>query len=179
MKDGRAVESAMVGSTGAVGLAAGFGLARASSRALVQAPGTALRISARHFFNIACESSTLLSQIAAHQEKLLGQVQQMVACNALHTAVQRLASWLLQAQDHGQGAEMIPFTQEFLAHMLGVRRTTVTETAKIFRDRGMIRYSRGHITITNRRLLERTTCECYGVIRAFVASDSRPKRAPA
>lgn len=164
MKDGRAVESAMVGRTGGVGLAAGAGSLRHASRAVVQAPGSAFRIAAKQFLKIARESATLPEEIAAHQEMLLGQIQQIAACNALHTAEQRLASWLLQAQDHAAGAATLPFTQEFLANMLGVRRTTVTEIAMILQKRATIKYARGRITIASRRLLEKSACECYGVI---------------
>jgi CRP-like cAMP-binding protein len=169
MKDGRAVESAMVGRTGGVGLAAGSGSLRHTSLAIVQAPGSAFRIAAKQFLKIARESATL-------QEMLLGQVQQIAACNALHSAEQRLASWLLQAQDHAAGAATLPFTQEFLAHMLGVRRTTVTEIAMILQKRGTIEYARGRITIASRRLLEKAACECYGVICGLAG---RAKRAAA
>jgi CRP-like cAMP-binding protein len=173
MKDGRSVESAMVGPMGGVGLAAGFGILHTTSRAVVQAPGSAFSIPAKQFLKIARESATLPAEIAAHQEILLGQVQQTAACNALHTAEQRLASWLLQAQDHSAGAAILPFTQEFLANMLGVRRTTVTETAKISQAKGMIEYARGRITIVSRSLLEKYACECYGVIRSLAGHASR------
>lgn len=178
MKDGCAVEATMVGRTGGVGLVSGFGTFRSASRAIVQAPGSAKCLSATQFLKIASESATLPIQIVAHQEMLFGQVQQTAACNALHTAVQRLASWLLQAQDHAAGDDTIPFTQEFIANMLGVRRTTVTETAKVFQDEAIIRYSRGRITILSRRLLEKSTCECYGVISRLGTGGTspRPKR---
>jgi CRP-like cAMP-binding protein len=178
MKDGRAVESAMVGMTGAVGLAAGMGWALATSRALVQAPGTALRINVPQFLKTVRDSPTLGAQICLHQEMLLGQMQQTAACNVLHTAEQRLASWLLQAQDHAPDAEIIPFTQEFLSNMLGVRRTTVTTVATTLQDAGLIRYRRGRITITSRRALEAATCECYAVIRTLAAGEKtlRQKR---
>jgi CRP-like cAMP-binding protein len=155
----------MVGPTGAVGLAAGMGMPRSTSRALVQAPGTALRIAAAQFLKVARDSATLAAQIATHQENLLGQIQQTAACNTLHTAEQRLASWLLQAQDHTPETAVIPFTQEFLSSMLGVRRTTVTGVARALQASGFIRYRRGRIEITSRRSLESATCECYAVIR--------------
>jgi len=170
MKDGRAIGSAMVGPSGGVGLASGFGVHWSTSRAVVQAPGFALRISAAQFLKITRTSPTLAEHIFEHQERLLGQMQQTAACNCLHSAGKRLASWLLQAQDHCGGADAIPFTQEFLSNMLGVRRTTVTEVAANLQGLGFIRYSRGKITVVSRARLQAASCECYGVISGLSRS---------
>jgi CRP-like cAMP-binding protein len=98
---------------------------------------------------------------------LLAATQQTAACNSLHDAEQRLARWLLQAQDLVGEGETIPFTQEFLSHMLGVRRTTVTLVAGLLQSARVIQYRRGRIEILDRAALERASCECYSVIHTL------------
>ncbi len=166
-KDGRAVEVAMVGPNGGVDFAAGFGQLRATSRALVQAPGDALRISAKLFHEITRQSPSLSARVALHQEMLLAQVQQAAACNSLHDAEKRLARWLLQANDILGKEQSIPFTHEFLSNILGLTRTTVTHVAGVLQRARLIRYSRGRIDILDRRALEDTACECYRTIKRF------------
>ncbi len=179
MADGQAVESAMVGRGGGVGLAAGLGETRATSRTVVQASGSALRISAAQFHKLARQNPSLTARIGAHQQMLLGQVQQTAACNSLHDAEQRLARWLLQAHDLIGEDSTIPFTQEFLSNILGVRRTTVTLVAGTLQSAGLIRYRRGLIQVLDRGGLEDAACECYGVVRKLVArstAESAPRK---
>jgi CRP-like cAMP-binding protein len=95
---------------------------------------------------------------------LLAQIQQSVACNALHALEARLCRWLLQTHDCMDG-DVIPLTQEFLGQMLGVRRTTVTIAARLLQSAKLIRYRRGHIQILDRKALEDIACECYAVVR--------------
>jgi CRP-like cAMP-binding protein len=95
---------------------------------------------------------------------LLSQIQQTVACNALHSLEARLCRWLLEIQDC-IGGNTIPLTQEIIAQMLGVRRTTLTVIARLLQSAGMIRYCRGIITVVDRAKLEENACECYGVIK--------------
>jgi CRP-like cAMP-binding protein len=95
---------------------------------------------------------------------LLAQIQQSVACNALHSLEARLCRWLLQTHDCVDG-NVIALTQEFLGHMLGVRRTTITVAARLLQSAGLIRYRRGHIQILDRGALEEIACECYAVVR--------------
>ena len=163
--DGRAVEIAMVGQNGGVDLAAGFGQMRATSRALVQAAGTALRIAAGSFHKLSRQSPSLSARISFHQEMLLAQVQQAAACNSLHDAEKRLARWLLQAHDMVGKDETIPFTHEFLSNILGLTRTTVTLVAGVLQKADLIRYTRGRIEVLNRRGLEDAACECYRTIK--------------
>jgi len=99
-----------------------------------------------------------------YNDVLLAQVQQSVACNALHGLEARLCRWLLQTHDCIDG-NILPLTQEFLGQMLGVRRTTVTIAAQLLQSAGLIRYQRGHIQILDRAKLEDISCECYAVIR--------------
>src|SRR5215831_2973201 len=97
-------------------------------------------------------------------EVLLAEAQQLAACNAIHDASSRLCRWLLQCADHINSPQL-PLTQEFLAQMLGVRRTTVTLLAQEIQKRGAVKYSRGKMTILNRRMLEDGACECYEVMQ--------------
>jgi CRP-like cAMP-binding protein len=99
-----------------------------------------------------------------YNDLLITQIQQSVACNALHPLEARLCRWLLQTGDCCDGGD-VPLTQEFLGQMLGVRRTTVTIAARLLQSAGMIRYRRGVIQILDRPALEATTCECYDVVR--------------
>jgi DNA-binding MarR family transcriptional regulator len=97
------------------------------------------------------------------QEQALS-MSQIAACNRLHEAEERLARWLLMAQDRTQ-SEVLPFTQEFLAEMLGSQRTTVTVIAGALQRSGLIEYTRGHVRILNREELESAACDCYKIIR--------------
>jgi CRP-like cAMP-binding protein len=98
---------------------------------------------------------------------LLAQVQQSAACNALHEAEARFCRWLLQSRDRSD-SDVVPITQEFVAQMLGVRRTTVTLVAQSLQDAGLLRYRRGQIEILDRDTLEARACECYGVVRRAI-----------
>jgi len=102
--------------------------------------------------------------IVRYNDLLLAQIQQSVACNALHALEARLCRWLLQTHDCVDG-DAIPLTQEFLGQMLGVRRTTVTIAARLLQSAGLIRYRRGLIHIVDRAALEEIACECYAVVR--------------
>jgi DNA-binding transcriptional regulator YhcF (GntR family) len=115
-----------------------------------------------------------------YNDLLLAQTQQSVACNALHALEARLCRWLLKAHDCVD-SDSIPLTQEFLGHMLGVRRTTVTIAARLLQSAGLIRYRRGHIQILDRKALEDIACECYAVVRQNVEkvfSTSAPRGIP-
>jgi CRP-like cAMP-binding protein len=164
MKTGDAVEAAVIGREGGVGLNCGLGSRTAASRAMVQLPGIGLRIPAARFVAVAAESAPLRQLIACHNDVLLSQVQQSAACNALHDVEARLCRWLLQARDR-LGDDRLPLTHEFLSQMLGVRRTTVSLIAHVLQASGLIHYRRGHITIRDVSGLERTACECYGHIK--------------
>ena len=131
---------------------------------VVQVSGTALRISASNFRAAANQSHRIRDLIVRYAELELGQVQQTAACNGLHDASSRMCRWLLQTSDKTD-SDLIPFTHEFIAQMLGVRRAGVSVAAARFQKGGFIRYGRGQLTIVNRRGLENATCACYGVMR--------------
>ncbi len=164
MMDGRAVETATVGSEGVVGGMAGFGLRMTMTRAVVQTPLVASQISAAQFRRAVSASVQLRELLVRYNEALLGQVQITAACNALHSIHSRLARWILQTADRTQ-AELVPLTQELISEMLGVRRSSVSEVAVKLQDAGLIRYSRGMIEVLDRLGLEATACECYETIK--------------
>jgi CRP-like cAMP-binding protein len=113
---------------------------------------------------LAMQSATLHSLLIRHEQTVYAQTLQTAACNATHNVEARLARWLLRARDLA-GGDALPFTQEFLAEMLGVRRTSVSVTAHTLQQAGLLRYSRGNIQITNLEGLQETACECYETIR--------------
>jgi CRP-like cAMP-binding protein len=164
MEDNRVVETAMVGREGAVGAFGGLGPWNAFTRAVVQLPGMAVVIPVSSFQTVVAQRERIRNLILRYKEALLAQVQQTAACNALHPLEERLARWLLQALDRADDPEL-PLTQEFIAQMLGVRRTTVTMIASQLQEAGMIRYHRGHIAVLDRSRLEEAACECYSAIR--------------
>jgi CRP-like cAMP-binding protein len=164
MRHGNAVETATVGREGAVGAMSGLGPRRAFTRAVVQMAGTAFQIATTKFQSIVEQSAAIRDIVVRHNEVLLAQVQQSAACNALHEAEARFCRWLLQSRDRSD-SDVVPITQEFLAQMLGVRRTTVTLVAQSLQDKGLLRYRRGRIEILDRDGLEARACECYEVVR--------------
>jgi CRP-like cAMP-binding protein len=135
MQSGATVETATIGRAGVIGASAGLGARTTMARAVVQLPGTAAWLSASHFHAAAAQSQAIRDLIVRHNDLLLSQVQQSVACNALHALEARLCRWLLQTHDCTDG-NIIPLTQEFLGQMLGVRRTTVTIAARLLQGAG-------------------------------------------
>src|SRR5262249_631399 len=164
MQNGATVETATIGRAGVIGASAGLGVRSTIARALVQWAGTTAWISASQFQAAAAQSQAIRGLIVRYNDVLLAQVQQSVACNALHGLEARLCRWLLQTHDCIDG-NVIPLTQEFLGQMLGVRPPTVTIAAQLLQSAGLIRYRRGHIQILNRAKLEDISCECYAVTR--------------
>lgn len=165
MADGeKSIETATVGREGVVGAVVGLGPRKSTARVVVQVAGTASRISARHLQTLVAQNAHLRDFIVRNQEMLLHQAQQSVACNALHDARSRLCRWLLQTHDR-LDSNVVALTQEFLAQMLGVRRTTVTELARGLQKKGLVRYKRSKIEILDREALEECACECYDALR--------------
>jgi CRP-like cAMP-binding protein len=164
MENGQEIETAVVGRDGAVGAFVGFGRWNAFTRATVQIPATCSVITESDFRAAVSQSERIRDLILRFKEALLGQVQQTAACNALHPLEDRLARWLLQALDLIDEREL-PLTQESLAKMLGVRRSSVTLIANRLQVDGLIRYRRGHIVVLDRVGLEDVACECYRAIR--------------
>ncbi len=164
MENGAAIESAPVGREGALGLMAAVAPRQSLVRAIVQAPGTASRISAAALHDAWIRSAALRNLVDRHSEALFGHAIQSVACNALHGVEARFCRWLLSCRDRID-TDTIQLTQEFLADMLGVQRTTVTAAAGALQAKGLIRYRRGVVDILDRGGLEAAACECYGVVR--------------
>jgi CRP-like cAMP-binding protein len=163
LKDGRAVETAMVGREGVVGAMAGLGLYKSLLRAVVQLPLDVTKIPARSFRKAAARSDAVRNLCIRYNEVILSQAAITAACNAVHFIEARFCRWLLQSADHA-GSNTVTLTQEFFAEMLGVRRTSVTDVASKIQAAGIIEYSRGVITILDRRALERLSCECYSTL---------------
>ena len=162
--DGDMVETSSTGREGAIGLQSGFGPRLSFTRAMVQIPGKFSAISATRFEHAVSRSAALRDLVIRYTETLWAEAQQNAACNAIHDGSSRLCRWLLQCADR-IGSEQLLLTQEFLAEMLGVRRTTVTLLAQELQKRGIVRYSRGRITILDRPALEACACECYEVVK--------------
>jgi CRP-like cAMP-binding protein len=164
MESGAAIESATVGREGALGLAAAVSPRQSLMRAIVQTPTRAARISAERLHDAWEKSPRIRELVDRHGEALFGHAIQSVACNALHSVEARFCRWLLTCHDR-ISTDTIALTQEFLADMLGVQRTTVTAVARTLQEKGAIRYRRGVVDIIDRGALEALACECYGVIR--------------
>ena len=164
MKDGQAIETATVGNEGVVGAMSGFGTRLGFTRAVVQAPMVASRISTNNFRSVIRNGNGIRHLMVSYNEVLLAQVQQTAACNALHPMEARLARWLLQTRDRVD-SDTLPLTQEFLSEMLGVRQTTVNLIARQLEKAGVILNRRGRIVVVDRNGLEDVACECYAIVR--------------
>lgn len=180
MGDGTSIETGTVGREAALGITVAPTPVRAAGRAVVQLAGTAARIGVAELEGAATRSPALRDLVGRCNELLIMQLQQSVACNALHDTEARLCRWLLEYSD--RAGDALALTQDFLAHTLGVRRTTVTIIAQILQNAGMIRYRRGVIQIVDRPALEAGACECYRTIRQrtdalLSVSQNEPKTA--
>jgi CRP-like cAMP-binding protein len=160
MSDGKGIEVATVGREGVVGAMAGLGLYRSLVRVVVQLPMAVTTIAASQFRKVVDGSDEVRALALAYNEVLLQQARVTAACNALHPVESRFCRWLLQSADRAE-SNTVQLTQEFLAEMLGVRRTSVTEVASNIQKLGAITYSRGIIHIVDRAALEGLACECY------------------
>ena len=165
LKDGGSVEVGIVGNDGMTGLSIFLGDDISQNQAIVQIADGAMRMSADVLRDELKRGGTLPDLLMRTTLAMLKQVQQTAACNGSHIVGQRLARWLLMCHDRVPGDELL-LTQEFIAQMLGIRRSGVSEAASGLQSQGLISYSRGHITIINRSGLEKFACECYGIVRA-------------
>jgi CRP-like cAMP-binding protein len=164
LEDGRAIETGTVGNEGMVGLPAVFGMATSSSRAFVQIPGAAVRLKADIVLAERRRGGQFAELLMRFANATMAMLAQGVACNRVHSLEERMCRWLLMMHDRVD-ADSFPLTQEFLAQMLGVRRPTVNLAGTSLQRAGLIRYTRGKITIVNRKALEEASCECYFHIR--------------
>jgi hypothetical protein len=164
LQDGRAVETAAVGHEGAIGGVVSQGSLPAFSRAVVQVPGSVLRIEAATLQKIKQTSPGLRNLLTRYSDCLLAQVLQSVACNASHTIEARCARWLLSLQDR-LGTDVLPITHEVLAELLGVQRSYLSRALRTLQQQGLIQVRRGRIIIVSRPAVEAASCECHGAVK--------------
>lgn len=162
---GRTVEVGTVGVEGMVGLAALFDAGAEPLQVICQIAGTTWRMEADVLRELIDARSPLVPILHRYAHAFLVQVAQTAACNGAHSLEQRCARWLLMTHDR-VGAREFELTHQFLAFMLGVRRAGVTVAMRALQRVGIVRYTRGHITILDRSGLEAESCECYGTVRA-------------
>jgi CRP-like cAMP-binding protein len=165
MENGSTVEVGLVGNEGMVGLPVIWGGDTTTTRAFVQVADSGSRMKASLLKIEFDRGDQLQTLLLRYMQALHTQISQLAACNRLHMIEGRLARWLLSVHDRMQKDEF-PLTQEFIGQMLGTRRAGVTEAAGVLSQAGMIRYTRGKITILDRPKLEATACECYGLVKS-------------
>jgi len=180
LESGTAIETANIGREGAFGLFAAMYSRVSFNRCLVQLEGGMVRCPIEIVRREFEHSEHVRNLFVSYSETLLSQVQQTVACNAMHTTEERICRWLLMMHDRADG-EVLTYTHEFLSNMLGANRKSVTLAAQSLQAAGLIRYRRGRIEIINRRGLEDASCECYSIVKerfdAFLTPPSRQFRA--
>jgi len=164
MEDGASAEIAIVGNEGLVGIALFMGGESTSNRAVVQSAGAGYRLSGASIKREFALGGALQVLALRYTQTLLTQMAQTAVCNRHHSLDQQLCRWLLLSIDRLEGNEL-HMTQELIANMLGVRREGVTAAAGNLQAAGIIRYSRGRITILDRKKLEARVCECYAVVK--------------
>ena len=165
MMDGMTVEAGVVGSREMVGINAFMGGRETTqTEYIVQVPGKAVRMKANLLLHEFDTNKSLRDVMLKYTQAYMAQISQNVACNRLHTIEQRMARWLLESSDR-LNSDQLFLSHEFLSHMLGVRRASISETASHLQDKGLIQYSRNQIKTIDRQGLEETSCECYGVIK--------------
>jgi CRP-like cAMP-binding protein len=165
LSSGDMIEAAMVGNDGVVGASAALDGKIAPSRGIIQLGGEIVVCDIDALKSIALQSPKMLALIIRHEQAVFAQAQQSAACFATHRVEARLCRWLLRARDLS-GSDKLTFTQEYLAEMLGVRRTSVTAVAHTLQEAGLIKYARGKIQIMNAKELQESACECYGSVKA-------------
>ncbi len=179
LEDGSMVEVATIGREGVIGVTAVLDGTPMSSASMVQGESdTCYRMTADAFRREMDRREAFYELMTRYSQALVGFIMQSTACNAVHSVEQRLARWLLMAQDR-MGTDEFPLTQEFVAMMLGATRPTVTVVAGTLQRAGLITYHRGRVTILDREKLESASCECYGVATNLLraVTSARP-RAP-
>lgn len=162
--DGKSVEVGLVGKEGFVGLPLVAGFRTAPSRAIAQIDATALRVHGETLMVILRQCPMLERRLQQFSQIMALQVMQVAACNRLHEVNERLARWLLMSADRVD-SNSLPLTQEFLAQMLGTRRSSVTVAAGMLEKAGLIAHNRGEVEIVDRRKLEEAACDCYGIMQ--------------
>jgi CRP-like cAMP-binding protein len=164
LSTGAVVEAAMVGRDGVVGAAAAANGRISLNRAVVQLGGQNLQGEAQHLKALLEQDADVRAHFNTHEQALFGQAQQSAACNVTHNVENRLARWLLRARDLS-AKDQLDLTQEYLAEMLGVGRTTVSLVAHQLQAAGLIKYRRGHIQVVDVEGLQEVACECYQAVK--------------
>ena len=166
MKDGKTAEAGILGNEGFTGTLAAVGLSRGPLQAVVQITGDGFRVEVGALQN-TLKSAPHLQRLLTRYAAVRGmQVAQTAACNRLHDIEQRLARWLLMTQDRVD-SESLPITHDFLATMLGTDRPSVSLAAGVLQKKKLIKYTRGAVQIVNRKKLEDSACECYGITQQY------------
>jgi len=164
MENGASAEIAVVGNEGLVGVSLFMGGGSTPSRGVVQSAGKGYRLSSQLMKKEFDKAGPVLHLLLRYTQALITQMSQTAVCNRHHSLDQQVCRWLLLSLDRLQGNELV-MTQELIANMLGVRREGVTEGALRLQKAGLIQYSRGRITVLDRRGLEKRSCECYAVVK--------------
>jgi len=164
MEDGASAEIAVVGNEGIVGVSLFMGGESTPGRAVVQSAGSGFRLRAQTVKDEFNRAGPVLHLLLRYTQALITQMAQTAVCNRHHTLDQQLCRWLLLSLDRLPDNELV-MTQELIANMLGVRREGVTEAAHRLQQDGLIRYTRGRISVLDRISLEKRTCECYAVVK--------------
>ncbi len=162
--EGDTIEVGIVGNEGVAGTPVALGADTSSSEALIQVTGELLRIKKKDFLRELKRSAALNGAVLRFTNTLMAQISQSLTCNHLHPVEQRICRWLLMTQDRVGAHEMV-LTQQFISQMLGVRRPSVTVVAGGLQKAGLIRYTRGRMTILDRKGLEAGACNCYQIVR--------------
>ena len=165
MEDGATAEMALAGNDGVVGVALFLGGRTTPNRAIVAIAGEALRMKAATVREEFRRGGPFQQQLLRYTQGLITQISQTAVCNRLHSIEKRLCRWLLLCLDRVE-SQHLRMTQEFISNMLGGRRESVTVAAGRLQDAGLIHYSRGHITLLDRKGLESAACECYQTVKA-------------
>lgn len=164
LADGSALEIAMVGSEGASGLCAVFGLMRSPHQAVVTIEGKAWRVKAEILRQEFSRGGNLQARLLDYANTYLAEISQKVVCASFHTIEKRLCRWLLMIHDRLK-TNQLAVTHEQMSQFLGVNRPSLSMVAKALRDQGLINYARGKVFILNRRGLEAAACECYSAVQ--------------
>jgi CRP-like cAMP-binding protein len=164
MENGSSAEIAVTGNEGLVGVSLFMGGESTPSRAVVQSAGKGFKIKAQIIKDEFNKAGVVMRLLLRYTQALITQMAQTAVCNRHHSLDQQLCRWLLLSLDRLQGADLV-MTQELISNMLGVRREGVTQAAMQLQTAGIIRYTRGKITVLDRPALEKRTCECYAVVK--------------
>lgn len=165
LENGSAMECAKIGREGAFGVFSAMYSRVSFNQCLVQLQGPMIRCPIEPLRSEFQRSEHVQNLFVSYSETLLSQIMQSVACNSLHSVEERMCRWLLMTHDRAEG-ELLTYTHEFLAHMLGVNRTSISFAAQSLKNLGLINYRRGLIQVLDRAGLEGASCECYAVVKA-------------